>query len=79
LLARLGRVDPDLTKECRQALSQSLTEEKLQSEATYINHPQRQAFERPYGLAWLLQLVMELDEWIQEEKEVRRTISVFSR
>ena len=79
LLARLGRIDPDLTDECRQALSQSLTKEKLQNEVTHINHPQRQAFERPYGLAWLLQLVMELDEWTQEEKEVRRTINLFSR
>ena len=79
MLARLARVDHDLTKECRQSLSQSLTKEKLEIEAISINHPQRQAFERPYGLAWLLELVMELDEWIQEEKEVRRTMSVFSR
>jgi hypothetical protein len=68
-LARLGRIDKDLTNECRQALGQSLTKEKLQDEAKYINSKQRQAFERPYGLAWLLQLVMELDEWAQEEKE----------
>ncbi len=71
LLARLGRIDKDLTRECRQALGQSLTKENLQNEAMYINNEQRQSFERPYGLAWLLQLVMELDEWAQEEKEVR--------
>jgi hypothetical protein len=70
LLARLGRLDKNLTDECCQALRQSLTKEKLQAEANYLNSEHRQTFERPYGLAWLLQLVMELDEWTQEEKEV---------
>ena len=70
LLARLGRIDKNLTDECRQALGQSLTKEKLQGEVKYLSGEQRQAFERPYGLAWLLQLVTELDEWAQEEKEV---------
>ncbi|CAF3088944.1 unnamed protein product [Rotaria sp. Silwood2] len=69
LLTRLGRIDKNLTCECRQALRESLTKEKLQGEVTYLSSEQRQAFERPYGLAWLLQLVMELDEWAQEEKE----------
>jgi len=35
-----------------------------------VNNNQRQAFERPYGLAWFLQLVMELDEWSQDEKQL---------
>lgn len=78
LLARLARIDSDLTNECRQALEQSLTEEKLQKEVNYVSNEQRQTFERPYGLAWLLQLAMELDEWTQEEKEVCRTIILFS-
>ncbi|CAF1450204.1 unnamed protein product [Adineta steineri] len=69
LLARLARIDKNLTNECCQALKQSLTKEKLESELKYINNAQRQAFERPYGLAWLLQLAMELDEWSQEEKD----------
>ncbi len=77
LLARLGRIDKNLTNECRQALGQSLTKEKLQDEAKYINSKQRQAFERPYGLAWLLQLVMELDEWAEEEKEVYFYVKLF--
>jgi hypothetical protein len=70
LLARLGRIDKNLTDQCRQALGQSLTKEKLQDEAKYLSSEQRQAFERPYGLAWLLQLVTELDEWAQEENNV---------
>ncbi|TVQ39392.1 MAG: DUF2891 family protein [Wenzhouxiangella sp.] len=30
-------------------------------------HPERAGFQRPYGLAWLLQLVAELDEWDDEQ------------
>ena len=70
LLARLARIDNTLAPECRQALRKSLTKEKLQDEVRYIGNDQRQTFERPYGLAWFLQLVTELDEWAQEEKEV---------
>lgn len=70
LLVRLGRIDENLTIECLQALRQSLSKEKLQGEVKYFNGEQRQTFERPYGLAWLLQLVMELDEWAQEEHQV---------
>ena len=36
----------------------------------YLSANQRQTFERPYGLAWLLQLVMELDEWTHEQAQV---------
>lgn len=69
LLARLARIDKNLTAECCRALRQSLTKEKLDSEVNYVDNSQRQAFERPYGLAWLLQLAMELDEWAQEEND----------
>ncbi|UJR29294.1 hypothetical protein I4U23_010508 [Adineta vaga] len=77
LLARLARIDSNLTDECCQALRQSLTKENLDNEVKYIDNNQRQAFERPYGLAWLLQLTMELDEWSKEEnhqilKEVKQ-------
>ena len=72
LLARLARVDKSLAAECRQALGQSFTKEKLQVELEYIGNEQRQTFERPYGLAWFLQLVTELDEWAQEETQVGR-------
>ncbi|UJR29290.1 hypothetical protein I4U23_010504 [Adineta vaga] len=69
LLARLARIDSNLTDECCQALRQSLTKENLDNEVKYIDNNQRQAFERPYGLAWLLQLTMELDEWSKEKNE----------
>jgi hypothetical protein len=36
----------------------------------YLNDNGRSSFERPYGLAWLLQLVSELHEW--DDPEARR-------
>ena len=47
----------------REALRQSLTAENIVQEATYLRGQGRASFERPYGLAWLLQLVAELREW----------------
>jgi len=44
----------------RAALSQSLTADKLEVELAYLRGPGRTSFERPYGLAWLLQLAAEL-------------------
>ncbi len=41
----------------------------------YLNGPGRVSFERPYGLAWLLQLHAELHEWASErpaDGDVRR-------
>jgi Protein of unknown function (DUF2891) len=65
MLARLARTYPDapLAVKAKQALRQSLTVENLQAEAKYLNGEGRASFERPYGLAWLLQLSMELQEW----------------
>lgn len=65
LLARLAREFPaaPFAARAREALAISLTEANLLQEAAYMAHPQRSGFERPYGLAWLLQLVAELDDW----------------
>src|SRR5215469_2043942 len=69
LLARLARTFPDarFTPEARAALQQSLSKEKLLQEAAYIRAEGRTSFWRPYGLAWLLQLVAELREWKKTE------------
>jgi hypothetical protein len=40
----------------------SLTAENIGQEAVYLRAEGRTSFERPYGLAWLLQLVAELRE-----------------
>ena len=50
-------------KPAREALRKSLTAENLKQEAAYLRGEGRASFERPYGLAWLLQLVAELKEW----------------
>ncbi|HKV77702.1 MAG TPA: DUF2891 domain-containing protein [Candidatus Sulfotelmatobacter sp.] len=65
LLVRLVRTFPDapFVKEARDALRQSLTAENLAQEAAYLRGAGRASFERPYGLAWLLQLAAELREW----------------
>lgn len=65
LLARLARLHPEATfaAEARAALGRSLTEANVAGEVAYLAAPGRSAFERPYGLAWLLQLAAELREW----------------
>jgi hypothetical protein len=65
LLVRLARTFPDgsFVPAAREALWQSLTYEHITQEAAYLRAEGRASFERPYGLAWLLQLVAELKEW----------------
>ena len=65
LLARLARIFPkaEFAIAARAALQQSLTAANIQQEVRYINAAGRATFERPYGLAWLLQLSAELREW----------------
>ena len=71
LLARLVRTFPDASfaPAAREALHQSLTAENIAQEATYLRAEGRTSFERPYGLAWLLQLVAELREWDDPEAQ----------
>lgn len=65
LLARLARLHPEaaFAEEARAALKTSLAPERIEGEVAYINGEGRASFERPYGLAWLLQLAAELREW----------------
>jgi hypothetical protein len=65
LLVRLARTFPDaaFTSEAKAALAQSLTPANLKREAEYVAVQGRESFERPYGLAWLLQLAAETHEW----------------
>jgi hypothetical protein len=65
LLVRLLRSFPDASfaNAARDALKTSLTSENLKREAAYLRGEGRASFERPYGLAWLLQLCAELREW----------------
>jgi hypothetical protein len=65
LLARLARASPDapFATKARAALARSLTPENVAAEVRYLEGAGRASFERPYGLAWLLQLGAELREW----------------
>lgn len=69
LLARLAQDFPGATfsAHARAALAQSLTPESLRREAAYVEAAGRESFERPYGLAWLLQLAAELRSWDSPE------------
>src|ERR1700683_126333 len=69
LLVRLVRTCPTaaLAPSARQALRQSLSADNIEQEAGYLRAEGRASFERPYGLAWLLQLVAELHEWDDPE------------
>ncbi|HZR67126.1 MAG TPA: DUF2891 domain-containing protein [Terriglobales bacterium] len=72
LLVRLVKTFPsaNFVGPARQALSESLTAEHIAQEAAYLRGEGRASFERPYGLAWLLQLEAELDEWHDPEGNV---------
>ncbi len=65
LLARLARLNPqaDFAAPAREALALSLTAANIDRELVYLNAAGRVSFERPYGLAWFLQLAAELREW----------------
>jgi hypothetical protein len=65
LLVRLARQFPQapFAAAARQAVEQSLTPANIAQEVRYLNDDGRSSFERPYGLAWLLQLAAELREW----------------
>jgi hypothetical protein len=65
LLVRSLRLFPNapFAADARRALGQSLTPAHIAVEVKYLNGDGRGSFERPYGLAWLLQLAAELKEW----------------
>lgn len=61
LLARAMKSMPEseFAQACHDALQKSLTSDGLLRESTYV--AQRPSFERPYGLAWVLALAVELE------------------
>jgi hypothetical protein len=69
LLVRLARLFPQapFAAEARHAVAQSFTPDHIAQEIRYLSGKGRNTFERPYGLAWLLQLAAELKEWDDPE------------
>jgi hypothetical protein len=69
LLVRLLRTAPEaefpqeLREEITAALYQSFTPERVAVEVGYFQAENRKSYERPYGVAWFLQLTAELREW----------------
>jgi Protein of unknown function (DUF2891) len=65
LLVRLLRMFPDapFASKARSELALSLTPEAMAGEVAYFKREDRASFERPYGIAWLLQLSGELRGW----------------
>jgi Protein of unknown function (DUF2891) len=77
LLARVARLHAQapFVVRARAALDQSITPTNIAGEVRYLNGAGRVSFERPYGLAWLLQLHGELHEWAAErpaDRDVRK-------
>ncbi|MEM9616934.1 MAG: DUF2891 domain-containing protein [Pseudomonadota bacterium] len=64
LLTRILKTDPEspMAPAIREALAHSFTDEKIAAELAYYTAAERGSFERPYGIAWFLQLVAELEE-----------------
>lgn len=69
LLTRLWgqSVVPDMDAEIEAALDGNFTAEKIAGEIEYFDGDDRKSFERPYGLAWFLQLTAELKEIANSE------------
>ncbi len=67
MLVRLLRTYPDLpeSRKIRAVLTENLSAKNLQAEADYFSskEPNRKAFERTYGWAWLLKLAEQLHGW----------------
>ena len=75
LLTRLLRLYPDaeFAGLAEAVLNEGFKSEKVTLEVAYVSHPQRASFERPYGVAWLLQLTAELREW--DDPRARRWLT----
>ena len=71
LLVRLMRQFPDaaFVAGARQALGRSLTVANIEAEVSHLRGKGRGSWERPYGLAWLLQLDSELRSWSDEDSK----------
>jgi hypothetical protein len=69
LLVRLARLYPDAAyaRTAREELARSFTSKNIAAEVAYLERADRASFERPYGLAWLLQLSAELRGWIDPQ------------
>ena len=66
-LLHVGEQDAVWRAEAIAKLSESFTTENIAAEIAYFEAPSRASYERPYGIAWYLQLTAELRELVQED------------
>ena len=71
LLTRAVRLFPEApyANQARAELARSFTAANVAVEVVYFRTEGRTSFERPYGLAWLLQLAAELRGWDDREAQ----------
>jgi len=62
-LLRVGPADAPWRDQAIAKLNQSFSVENISGEISQFARPARGSWERPYGLAWFLQLTAELREW----------------
>lgn len=63
MLVRLLHTWPEIPQHSQmvRALDETFAPARLETEAAYLRRSSRASFERPYGLAWVLQLAAELE------------------
>ena len=78
MLARLARMFPKapFSAAARAALARNITPKNIAAEVRYLETPGRTAFERPYGLAWLITLSAELR---QSNSDLARVLEPLER
>ena len=69
-LLHVGEADAPWRAEAIAKLNQSFTPENIAIEMAYFDSPVRGSYERPYGLAWYLQLTAELREWDDPQAKI---------
>lgn len=76
MLVRLLRLMPGgaFAAEARGLIGTRLNPADVAQECRYFDDPRRASWERPYGLAWLLQLMAELKGWDTPEARTWRGI-----
>jgi hypothetical protein len=72
MLIRLMHVGPEAEwqNEARTKLEENFSVENIQGEIANFARPARGSWERPYGLAWFLQLTAELREWDDPQAKI---------
>ena len=63
---------PEMDDEIAAALAANFTAEKIAGELAYFKGEDRKSFERPYGIAWFLQLTAEMREIADGDGEKAR-------